>query len=84
MRTLADVGNAVSERRKALGLKQGFVAERAGVSQEFLSRLEKGRASEVGTRKLLTVLAVLGMELFLRPVGTAGGLDELRKERSGQ
>lgn len=83
MRTLAEVGTAVSGRRKALGLKQGFVAERAGVSQEFLSRLEKGRAPEVGTRKLLAVLAVLGMELSLRVAGMAGSLDELRKERSG-
>ena len=84
MQTLEELGQAVSERRRALGLKQGVVARQAGVSQEFLSRLERGRVSEVGARKLLAVLAVLGMELAFSETGTSGQLDELRKERSGR
>lgn len=83
MKTLDELGAAVSERRRSLGLQQGAVATRAGVRQEWLSRLERGRLADLGTRKLLAVLAVLGLELELRGVGYSGTLDELRKERRG-
>lgn len=83
MQTLAELGQAVAARRKALGLKQAVVAGRAGVTAESLSRFERGRLAELGSRKLLAVLAVLGMELQFREVGSSGSLDELHKERSG-
>jgi HTH-type transcriptional regulator / antitoxin HipB len=83
MQTLTELGQALAERRKALGLKQGMVAERSGLSQALLSRLEKGQLTEFGSRKLLAVLAVLGMELTFTEIGTAGTLDELRRERGG-
>ena len=69
-------------RRQTLGLQQGVVAERAGITAETLSRFERGRTAEFGTRKLLAVLAVLGMELDLMTVGRSGTLDELRRERN--
>lgn len=83
MQTLLELGTAVAERRKSLGLKQGDVAARAGISQELLSRFERGQVSELGSRKLLAVLAVLGMELRFEEIGTSGSLDELRRERGG-
>lgn len=83
MQTLQELGHALSERRKALGLKQGFVAKQSGVSQQLLSGLERGQLTEFGSRKLLAVLAVLGMELAFTEVGAAGTLDELRRERGG-
>ncbi|WP_367275604.1 helix-turn-helix domain-containing protein [Nevskia ramosa] len=81
MKTLQELGEAVAIRRQALGLKQGDVATRSGVAQESLSRFERGRSAEFGSRKLLAVLAVLGMELHFVSEGTSGSLDELRKER---
>ena len=63
MQTLPELGEAVATRRRSLGLKQGDVAARAGISQEMLSRFERGKSAEFGSRKLLAVLAVLGMEL---------------------
>lgn len=81
MQTLHEVGQAVSERRRKLRLKQGDVARLAGVSQESLSRLERGHVAEFGTRKLLALLAVLGMELGFVDSGSRGTLDELRTER---
>jgi transcriptional regulator with XRE-family HTH domain len=39
---MASFGVAVSERRKLLGLSQEILAERVGISQESLSRMEKG------------------------------------------
>jgi HTH-type transcriptional regulator / antitoxin HipB len=46
-------------------------------------RFERGQLSEFGSRKLLAVLAVLGMEMSFAESGTAGTLDELRRERGG-
>ena len=83
MQTLPELGNALAERRKALGLKQGQVADQSGLSQALLSRLERGQLTEFGSRKLLAVLAVLGLEISFTGVGTAGTLDELRRERGG-
>ncbi|MDN5924443.1 MAG: helix-turn-helix domain-containing protein [Xanthomonadales bacterium] len=83
MQTLAELGEAAAAKRKSLGLKQAVVAEKAGVSAESLSRFERGRSAEFGSRKLLAVLAVLGMELQFTEAGSFGSLDELRKERAG-
>ena len=81
MQTLQELGEAVATRRKRLGLKQADVADQAGVTAESLSRFERGRSSEFGSRKLLAVLAVLGAELDLMDQGHSGNLDALRRER---
>lgn len=83
MQTVLELGEAVAQRRRALGLKQGDVAEQAGVPQDSLSRFELGKVAEFGSRKLLAVLAVLGMELQFIEMGASGSLDELRRERGG-
>jgi HTH-type transcriptional regulator / antitoxin HipB len=46
-------------------------------------RFERGQVPEFGSRKLLAVLAVLGLEMSFTEVGTSGTLDELRRERGG-
>jgi transcriptional regulator with XRE-family HTH domain len=83
MQTVPELGQALAQRRKLLNLKQGQVAALSGLSQPLLSRLEKGQLSEFGARKLMTLLAVLGLELTFLEVGVAGTLDELRRERGG-
>jgi HTH-type transcriptional regulator / antitoxin HipB len=82
LQTLQELGEAVAARRKLLRLKQGEVAAMAGVTAESLSRFERGRAAEFGSRKLLAVLAVLGAELEITVQGQSGNLDELRRERA--
>lgn len=82
MKTLQELGIAVAARRQALHLRQKAVAHLAGVTPESLSRFERGRASEFGSRKLLAVLAVLGVELEFTESGQSGSLDELRRERA--
>lgn len=84
MQTLQELGEAVSARRRSLGLKQADVAAKAGVTPESLSRFERGRTAEFGSRKLLAVLAVLGAELDIMAAGQSGTLDELRRERAGE
>ena len=81
MQTLAELGEAVAAKRKALKLSQSEVASRTGLTRETLVRFERGQLSEFGSRKLLAVLAVLGLEISFTEVGTSGTLDELRRER---
>jgi HTH-type transcriptional regulator / antitoxin HipB len=83
MKTLQELGEAVATTRRELGLKQKDVAAQAGITAESLLRFERGQVSEFGARKLLAVLAVLGMEVTLIKTGMSGSLDELRRERSG-
>jgi HTH-type transcriptional regulator/antitoxin HipB len=82
MQTLQELGQAVAQRRRALGLRQQVVAAQAGITPESLSRFERGRLVELGTRKLLAVLSILGMELDLVLARQSGMLDDLRIERS--
>ncbi|HGM6374034.1 TPA: helix-turn-helix domain-containing protein [Stenotrophomonas maltophilia] len=63
--TLQELGCQVAARRRQLGLKQIDVAKTSGVTAELLSRFERGRLSELGSRKLIAVLSALGMEISL-------------------
>jgi HTH-type transcriptional regulator / antitoxin HipB len=83
MRTLAELGQSVSARRKTLRLSQREVAQRSGITRELLVRFERGQVSDFGSRKLLAVLAVLDLEITFTEVGMSGTLDELRRERGG-
>jgi len=82
MKTLAELGAAVSARRRSLKLNQSDVTQRSGLTRESLVRFERGQLSEFGSRKLLAVLAALGLEMRFTEVGKSGSLDELRRERS--
>jgi HTH-type transcriptional regulator/antitoxin HipB len=82
LQTLQELGVAVAQRRHALNLRQTAVAMQAGITAESLSRFERGRSAEFGARKLLAVLAVLGMQLDVVVSGQSGTLDELRRERN--
>ena len=83
MKTLQDLGAAVAALRRELNLKQDVVASQAGITPESLSRFERGRSAELGARKLLAILAVLGMEVEFVKSGVSGTLDDLRRERGG-
>lgn len=83
METLTDLGVAVAARRKLLKVSQSDVADRAGLTRETLVRFERGQLAEFGSRKLMAVLAVLGMEITFVEAGLSGTLDELRRERGG-
>ena len=83
MKTIQELGETVATSRKTLGLRQKDVAAQAGISPESLLRFERGQVSEFGSRKLLAVLAVLGMEISFTQAGRAGSLVELRRERQG-
>jgi transcriptional regulator with XRE-family HTH domain len=83
MKSLPELGEAVAARRRALGLSQSYVATHSGLTRETIVRFERGQLTEFGSRKLLAVLAALGMKMRFVEVGISGTLDELRLERGG-
>lgn len=47
--------------RKAAGLTQGQLAERAGLTQGTISKLERGQRDDPGWRKIARIEAALGL-----------------------
>ena len=57
-----DLGLVLRERRRELGLDQGELAARVGVSRQWVVEVEKGKPrAEVGL--VLRALRVLGLEI---------------------
>lgn len=63
--TVRDLGAAVRRGRRERRLTQAVLAQRAGVSRQWLSRFESGKnpAAELG--KVLDLLTALGLALEL-------------------
>lgn len=73
LRTVRDVGAAVRRARREAGLSQQALADRAGVSRQWLSRVEAGKGPSAEMGKVLDVLAALGLavDLVTTPVAEA-------------
>ena len=83
MKRLQEIGKEVSAYRKQRGLRQLDLAAMAGLSRATLDALENGRSTDIGFSKLTRLLAVLGLELVLRPATSdRPTLDELLREDS--
>ena len=67
------VGNVLREWRTAQGLRLSDVAERAGVSVQYLSEVERGR-KEPSSEVLGAVTEALGSSLTELALGVAEGL----------
>ncbi|SFU17073.1 transcriptional regulator, XRE family [Pseudovibrio denitrificans] len=77
-RTPKDIGHAIRQARKALKLTQKELANRSGVWQETISKIE----NDVGGTKIDTIfdlLAALDLEIQIQPrtKGMAIPMDEL-------
>lgn len=62
---LLDIGKAVRERRKALGMSQVQLAHLSGLSRATLAGLEKGSLNDLGVNRVGQVMAVLGLDVSL-------------------
>ena len=62
---LGRIGEQLRRRRLFLGQSQSQVAERAGVSQSSVSRMERGRASSTPLGTWMVVLDALGLSIEL-------------------
>ncbi|NUQ18225.1 MAG: helix-turn-helix transcriptional regulator [Sphingomonas sp.] len=62
--TSLEIGRAVRNARKSMGLRQPELAAAAGVGLRFLVELERGKAT-IQLDRLLAVLQALGLDLRL-------------------
>lgn len=81
MLPLSSIGEQIAVKRRALGLNQTTLAQRARVSRATIDALENGRLGELGLTKVTNILAVLGIELKLQVAGARRPtLEELMNE----
>ena len=66
---LTSLGEQIAARRKALGLTQAVLAQKAGVGRSTLEALENARMGELGYAKITHILTAIGLELRLQEVG---------------
>jgi transcriptional regulator with XRE-family HTH domain len=57
------IGIALRDARRSAGLAQWQVAERAGVSQSFVSRIERGHGTTASLETLAACAAAVGLQL---------------------
>jgi transcriptional regulator with XRE-family HTH domain len=81
MLDLSSLAEQIAVRRKALGLTQAALAQKARIGRSTLDALENGRLGELGYAKVVNLLAALGLELALRETSVRRPtLEELMKE----
>lgn len=61
-RLISKIGPRLAERRREIGLTQASMAERMGIAEESLSRLESGRVTPT-IERLIQFCDVLGLSL---------------------
>ena len=70
LRSPADFGLAIRDRRKQLGLGQGDLAEKIGSSRQWVVSVEQGHSrAELGL--VLRALAALGLRIDAREIVAA-------------
>lgn len=72
IRRTQDIGSAIRQRREAVGYTATEAAALAGVSRRLLIELERGKRANVGASNLLRILAMLGLQMTVRPRGLPG------------
>jgi HTH-type transcriptional regulator/antitoxin HipB len=74
IRTPTDLGAVIRDTRRQRGLDQQTLAQRIGVSRQWVIEVEKGKSrAEVGL--VLRALDALGVHLTVRGAATEAGSD---------
>lgn len=73
-----ELGQQVALLRKEKKLSQQTLADYTGLSRATINALENGRPGDVGIRKLIKVLDLLGYEICLREKSPFPTFEELR------
>lgn len=70
IRTAIDIGLVIRDHRRKLGLDQRVLADRVGVSRQWIVEIEKGKPrAEIGL--VLRTLETLGLDLIIDARGTS-------------
>jgi transcriptional regulator with XRE-family HTH domain len=70
---LAALGPVIRQARKAKSLTQAQLAQRAGVARTTLNQLENGVFPDIGVRKLMAILEIVGQHLTVLPAPNERG-----------
>ncbi|MEN8514268.1 helix-turn-helix transcriptional regulator [Burkholderia sp. RS02] len=81
MTTLADVGEMLREGRRAAGLSQQELAERAGVARTTLARMETLARGDMSVSALVRLLEAAGYDLRAVKRGHGRTLDDILTEQ---
>jgi len=67
-RTSIDLGSAIRDQRRKVGLNQQELAKRVGVTRQWIGAIENGKpTAELGL--VLRALSAVGLELHIMPTG---------------
>lgn len=77
---LIEIGEHIRAERKRRKMTQAELASLLRMSRTTVSQIENGTVQDIGVRKLIRLLEILGLELRVRPAGLPPTLDELREE----
>ena len=85
MLLLSALGEQIATRRRAMGLTQQALAQRARVGLSTLDALENARLGELGFTRVAKILSALGLELTMQETSTRRPtLDELLAEQQDE
>ena len=85
MLLLATLGEQIAIRRKAMGLTQRALAQKARVGLSTLDALENARLGELAFTRITNILSALGLELKMQEANARRPtLDELLEEEQGE
>ena len=83
MLDLMALGKEIAAHRRARGMTQPELARLARIGRSTLAALETGATAELGFRKIMSLLAVLGLDLRLTPANEGRPtLEDLQKGAS--
>lgn len=77
---LFEIGKQIRQARKERRISQAALAGLLGMSRTTIGQIENGTVQEIGVRKLIRILEVLGLELRVRAAGQPPTLDEIRAQ----
>ena len=75
-----ELGSLIRDRRQEAGLTATEAADLANVSRRLLLEVERGKRPNVGFAAVMRILALLGLELDVRPRGFPGTRSTRRPE----
>ena len=78
---LHNLGQALKKLRHEKKWSQDTLEKYSGITKRTISKIENGFIEEVGIKKVVTLLDLLGVELTLRPKGRPKTLEELQDEK---
>ena len=76
---LLEFGQQIKKLRQEKKWSQDMIEQYSGITKRTISKIENGFIDEVGIKKVVIILDLLGQELSLRPKGRPRTLEELQE-----